>query len=137
MTNYTDSSIPIGVNHMYLEDNTRTDILIWWTDQIACEVIGDRLSDTVPDYIRREYRSRLGRAGRGRLWVDNRFGDVGIPWDTSKPAARLSESRGGIVIARDDAPHVFGLPGYLTDCKLNILNTLEDALLSVDGEAQA
>lgn len=108
-----------------VEDATRDDILIWWTSQDECEAIGDYPPGTVPLYIRDEYSSRLGRPGRGRLWVDNQFGAVGIPWDESKPATRLAAKRGGIVIWRTDANHIFHLPGFLTDLKLNFINALE------------
>ena len=111
---------------MYLEDDARTDILFWWTSQEECEAIGDDLPEFVPEYLRSEYRSRLGRAGRGRLWSADQFGAVGIPWNTSKPAARLAGERGGIVIHKEDAPYVFELPGFLTDAKLNIINDLQE-----------
>lgn len=108
-----------------IDSTDRTDLLIWWLSQDECEAIGDELADSVPDYIRKEYRSRLGRNGRGRLWSDEQFGDVGIPWDTTKPVSRLADKRGGIVINLGDGPHVFGLPGFLTDLRLNFVNALE------------
>lgn len=113
------------IENYEVEDASRTDILIWWTAQDECEAMGDTLDDRFPAYIRAEYRSRYGRNGRGRLWSDAQFGNVGIPWDTAKPASRLADVRGGIVINASDAHHVFDLPGFLTDLKLNFINALE------------
>lgn len=110
-----------------IDSTDRDDLLIWWTAQDECEAIGDELAEATPEYIRSEYRSRLGRNGRGRLWSANQFGDVGIPWDESKPATRLAGKRGGIVIWASDAAHVFDLPGFLTDLRLNFINELEPA----------
>jgi len=109
-----------------IDSTDRTDLLIWWTDQEECESIGNHthMLKTVPEYIRKEYSSRYGRNGRGRLWTDAQFGAVGFPWDTTKPASRLADKRGGIVIWASDAAHVFGLPGFLTDQRLNIINEL-------------
>lgn len=107
-----------------IDTSERTDLLIWWLSQDECEAIGDYPPGSVPLYIRSEYRSRYGRNGRGRLWTDNQFGAVGIPWDMSKPATRLAADRGGIVIWAADAPHVFGLHGFLTDLRLNFINEL-------------
>lgn len=109
----------------YIDSTERTDLLIWWLSQDECEAIGHYPPGSVPEYIRLEYRSRLGRNGRGRLWVPSQFGAVGIHWDTTKPATRLAEKRGGIVIFASDAVHVFSLPGFLTDLKLNFVNALE------------
>lgn len=108
-----------------IDSTDRTDLLIWWLAQDECEAIGDFPPGSVPLYIRNEYRSRLGRPGRGRLWADTQFGEVGIPWDITKPATRLAGTRGGIVIFKADAAHVFDLPGFLTDLHLNFINTLE------------
>lgn len=116
-----------------IDTSERTDLLIWWTDQKECEALVDQSLDWaeydaviehVPSYIHKEFCSRLGRPGRGRLWSADEVGDVGIPWDTTKPATRLAGERGGIVIWATDAPHVFGLPGFLTDLRLNFINEL-------------
>jgi hypothetical protein len=117
-----------------IDSTGRADLMVWWTSQAECEVLTamnplwsdyDATLDGVPNYIHKEFCSRYGRNGRGRLWSDDKFGDVGIPWDTTKPAARLAGERGGIVIWATDAVHVFGLPGFLTDLRLNFANALE------------
>jgi len=114
-----------------IDSTQRTDLLIWWTDQKECEALvamNDLWSDYdatiegVPDYIHSEFCSRYGRNGRGRLWSHSQFGAVGIPWDESKPAARLASERGGIVIWAKDVHVIFGLPGFVTDLELNLLN---------------
>jgi len=114
-----------------INSTDRTDLLVWWTSQDECEALTatnplwsdyDATVDGVPDYIHSEFCSRYGRNGRGRLWVASQFGSVGIPWDETKPAARLAGERGGIVIWAKDAQVVFGLPGFLTDFELNVQN---------------
>jgi hypothetical protein len=125
--NQKEIDVGIELPEQEIIDSTdRTDIYIWWLSQDECEAIGDFPPGSVPLYIRNEYRSRLGRPGRGRLWVGLEVGEVGIPWDDSKPAARLAGKRGGIVIYKTDATHVFGLPGFLTDLHLNFINSLQD-----------
>lgn len=92
--------------------------LVWWTDQTDCRRISG-LKGTWPPYLRNQYRSRLGRGGRGRLWVDRRFGDVAIdPWPETALSPRLGESCAGIVIAREDLSQVAALPGVVTDLAL-------------------
>lgn len=117
-----------------IDSTERTDLLIWWTGEDECESLVeakpewcdyDAVLEQVPSYIHAEFCSRYGRNGRGRLWCDDQFGDVGIPWDRSKPATRLAGERGGIVIWATDAAHVFGLPGFLTDLRLNFINDLQ------------
>lgn len=102
------------------------DHLIWWTAQEDYEKIGDDLEGDYPEYLKREYRSRMGRAGRGRLWVPSDIDLKEIPWDEKKPAARLASTRGGIAIHMRDAKLVFGLPGYLTDLEMNFVNFPEE-----------
>lgn len=103
--------------------------LIWWTNQEECEAVGEQIEQSsVPDYLKSEFRSRVGRNGRGRLWVPDHIDLKGIEWDTAKPASRLAESRGGIVLDADDSLLVFYLPGFLTDLELNFINGLDMGL---------
>lgn len=118
------------------------DVLIWWLSQNVCRRIGEpceeeesaelgprdrppcvRLGDLpLPAYLREQYRSRYGRPGRGRLWVDDQFGDVAItPWPGQKPAAQAAEECGGIVFDRSDLPEVLSMPGFVTDLALNVV----------------
>lgn len=101
-----------------------TQYLVWWTSQVECELIGEELPEAVPMYIRKEYRSRFGRNGRGRLWVADEINSGDMAWDESKPAARLANERGGIVIRPEDASHVVALPGFLTDWQLDFVRAL-------------
>ncbi len=73
-----------------IDSAARTDLLIWWTGQEECEAIyalheeddeNRVLPATVPEYIRLEFRSRYGRAGRGRLWCDGQFSLPGFLTD--------------------------------------------------------
>lgn len=61
--------------------------LIWWTNQNDCERITPL--DSWPTWLYDEFRSRCGRAGRGRLWVPQLWErdaseGVSIEWDIGK-----------------------------------------------------
>lgn len=96
--------------------------LVWWTDQEESESVTDEQIAALPIYIIHQFESRFGRNGRGRLWVAEHIPVVEIPWLTNKPASRLADVRGGVVIDAEDAPAVFNLPGFLTDLELNFIN---------------
>lgn len=98
--------------------------LVWWTNQEEAEQVDAELLFRAgfPDYIANEFKSRLGRAGRGRLWVDDDIPITQINWDEKKPAARLAEKRAGIVIRAEDKHFLFDRPGFLTDLDLNFIN---------------
>lgn len=100
--------------------------LIWWTSQEEAEKAWEHqetfLAAGFPDYIEREFKSRMGRAGRGRLWVADEIPIKEIDWDEKKPAARLASQRAGIVIRAEDKDFVFDAPGFLTDLKLDFIN---------------
>lgn len=102
------------------------DMLIWWTSQRDCELIGGGLatqSPGAPKYLQHQYSDRLGRNGRGRLWVDHQFGKVAIdPWPETTGSAYLAEKCAGIVIHEADADFVHRLPGRVTDFQLRRLN---------------
>lgn len=106
--------------------------LVWWTSQKEVEEIvseGQTTPHTAtllqwPEYLHDEFNSRVGRPGRGRLWVAGGMPVQEIEWDENKPAARLSKERGGIVIRAEDAALCFSLPGFLTDLHLNIVNAI-------------
>jgi hypothetical protein len=92
---------------------------IWWLSQAACEEIEPIIDEIgLPDYIRAEFQSRLGRAGRGRLWVADGIDLSEIEWQAEKPAAKLAGKCGGIVIRSEDVGRVLGLPGFVTDTDL-------------------
>ncbi len=55
---------------------------VWWTDQPEATAAADRLHrdgmaerHTLPDWLCKQFRSRMGRNGRGRLWVAQCFGE--------------------------------------------------------------
>lgn len=101
--------------------------LIWWVSQDDWQAIINNHLDTQlgRTYILEEFTARAGRPGRGRLWVHRTIRIDEIEWNERKPAARLAEKRGGIVIHAGDAEYVFDKPGFLTDLELNFINSLE------------
>lgn len=99
-------------------------VLIWWTDQKACEAIedwGGPLIEPLPQYIKDQFSTRLGRNGRCRLWVAKQLGDIAIdPWpDTPCGRWLVSMSAAGIAIDYADMKWVIGLPGIVTNLDLN------------------
>jgi hypothetical protein len=108
-----------------MDESMASRYYVWWLDQRAYELIEEKgLLPELPDYLFREYRSRLGRPGRGRLWVAPEIPVEEINWDEAKPAARIAANYGGIVIYAKDAALIFPLPGFLTDLKMNFVNEL-------------
>lgn len=94
------------------------EFLIWWTSQTDCILVdtvafnGELPSIVDVDYLRREYASRYGRNGSGRLWVApcfsaHKFGINDLS-DAFVPYA-------GIVLRRTDLDAVSWLPGFITD----------------------
>jgi hypothetical protein len=101
-----------------------TGFAIWWLDQRACELAGALGAESAswPEYIQREFRSRFGRAGRGRLWVAPGLEFSGIEWKDGEPAYdAVGDDCGGIVIRREDAHHVLSWPGFVSDENLRPL----------------
>lgn len=98
-------------------------VLVWWTDQAAAEIVDDLELTGWPAYLESQFNSRLGRAGRGRLWIDERFpSSIEIPqllFD-GMPLGKwiTGAGMGGIVIDAADLRHVRDLPGLVTDLDL-------------------
>jgi hypothetical protein len=82
--------------------------LIWWTADWQAQE-GLRLPG-VPKYIRDEFHDRVGRAGRGRLWVP-----TGIPVEQMDNPSKAPVACGGVVFLAVDLPHLKDLPGFVTD----------------------
>lgn len=119
--------------------------VIWWTTQTDCEMVlalglaedADRPFLTPgewPDWLRDQFLSRCGRAGRARLW--NAFADTfkgGVaPWPNNRVADFLTGTggnqsegdrhcAGGIVVPLGDLNLVIGLPGFVTTAGLTRL----------------
>lgn len=85
---------------------------IWWTSQSDCAAITDAPGDLkgVPSYVISQLRSRIGRNGRGRLWVHDT-----LPVRAMTCPDRAPVGCGGIVIRASDADRIRGLPGFVTD----------------------
>ena len=100
---------------------------IWWLSQNEYEEILNKRLDTQlgKAYILEQFTSRVGRPGRGRLWVHESIPIRGIEWDNSKPAAKLAGVRGGIIIHACDAKFVLTKPGCLTDLELNLITSID------------
>lgn len=91
--------------------------LIWWLSQAEMEIIGNELPFIFPKYLRDQYRSSWGRAGRGRLWINEQFGAIEFPWPETAITQWL-EQCSGVVIHFDDRKFLKDLPGLLTDLKM-------------------
>jgi len=109
-----------------------SDYAVWWTSQGCCELMivacppDDQkgwttlLAETfsLPGYIASELSSRLGRAGRGRLWIPETIPLEGILWP-DKPTSLMASQCGGIVIYARDVESVRHLPGFVTDLEMD------------------
>lgn len=104
--------------------------LIWWTNQNDCERITPL--DSWPMWLYDEFRSRVGRSGRGRLWVPKLFeGDAPqeAKWDAANNwLCQAANDAGGIVIPEHALRHVQFLPGFVTTFDM----ALPDAVAAVD-----
>lgn len=99
-------------------------LLIWWTDQSACEEAGKTMASRgLPKCVKNEFYSRSGRNGRGRLWVPEGIDLHEIDWPKKEtPLSEfLGENCGGIVFHAKDFRKMKELPGIVTDCSFNIL----------------
>jgi hypothetical protein len=106
--------------------------LIWWTNQNDCERITPL--DTWPLYLYEEFRSRSGRAGRGRLWTSPVVKDapesVTIDWDSlTNWLCKMADDAGGIVIKAEHVVQVQFLPGFVTTFAME----LPDAVVAPSG----
>lgn len=124
------------------------ELAIWWVSEADCKKIGEPMYDSdfeaereelypdgvpagailmsqlpMPDYIRQEYSSRYGRAGRGRLWIPDGITLPGgiAPWLEHHPVYQAAGKCGGIVFRRSDLAEMLELPGFVTDAKMNVL----------------
>jgi hypothetical protein len=91
--------------------------LIWWTNQSDCERITPL--DSWPTWLYDEFNSRMGRAGRGRLWIPRLWAnDPEMPkeavWQFDSWTCQAANDAAGIVIPSDALRHVQFLPGFVT-----------------------
>lgn len=106
--------------------------LIWWLSEEDCKQMPPLYEDEdkekgplISEYIIHEFDSRLGRAGRGRLWVSDRFDIEEIEWDNNKPMAKAASRCGGIVIDIRDVNEIAYFPGFVTDLSLTTYQPLD------------
>ena len=97
------------------------EIAIWWLNGHSENeaIIDDGDIERLPEYLASEVHSLHGRPTRGRLWVPEEIQINEIQWDETKPRAKDCADRGGIVFWRKDLHHLAGLPGFVTDTRMN------------------
>lgn len=121
--------------------SAKSDYLIWWIDVTECAALyRGATRRSWPNYIGEQVSSMSGRWPRGRLWSSASLGNTPevdeVDWHGR--AAELANTRGGIVIRKEDYPHVENLVGYVTDFHMRPLN-LDDAFVdrhAGDGEGE-
>lgn len=104
-------------------DATNEEYIIWWTSQEDCNKQDSFISDDVPDYIVNQFNSRLGRNGRGRLWVDPDIPVETITVDEQNEIAKIADNCGGVVIHKCHYDYVKNMPGFVTDLELNMVTS--------------
>lgn len=92
---------------------------IWWTSEQDCKWLGENPEwpESVPVYVREQYKNRWGRQGRGRLWCADNMPKCVNDWPESQ-ISRAAYECGGIVLLAEHAASVAVLPGFLTDMDL-------------------
>lgn len=98
---------------------------IWWLNQEQSEASLEGI-DELPNYLHDQLRSRYGRPGRGRLWVDSCL-PQGIkvdPWPDTELAHELERGYGGIVFKALHLKLLLEKPGVITDLKLNRIENI-------------
>lgn len=102
----------------------RLELFIWWTSSLDCDRIGPQADPSLPEYARAQYAERYGRGGRGRLFVDKKFGAQEISeWPSTGIARMIQDANsGGVVFSQKDLP-LFkdSVGGLVTDFKLRIM----------------
>ena len=93
--------------------------LVWWLTEEEQTQITPEEWLRVPIYIKDEFASLEGRPRRGRLWVPKDIDVEEIPWDDQHPNAEKLGRAGGIVFHDSDKEALMGLPGLVTDLKLD------------------
>lgn len=113
---------------------------IWWLNQ-PNTIAAIKELNVLPKYLKEQLESRRGRPGRGRLWVDSSFPEMGVdPWPDTELGHELAGRRGpekdagGIVFKEEDLELVLRLPGIVTDFKLDRITDTDFLLLGFGSE---
>lgn len=96
-------------------------LFIWWTNQADAEAASEK-KDQLPEYIKEQLSSRMGRPGRGRLWIPDGeiFTEInknGIEWVKTRCEPYCAEA-GGIVFTGDNLKDVIYMPGIVTNTSM-------------------
>lgn len=94
--------------------------VIWWTNMADAELahaqLGSMDAPNFPEYIKEQLDDRMGRNGRGRLWVHESIDVTAMDnWNGTHKNADYCEHSAGIVINASDYNFVKKLPGLVTD----------------------
>lgn len=98
------------LNILWIKDNHRENL---------------EFDENFPEIISDEIISRLGRAGRGRLWVPSEIDLSGIDWIDNELTSELGRYYGGIVFESKYLEQVQKAPlgddTIITDLDLNVI----------------
>lgn len=72
----------------------------------------------LPEHIQSEFGSRMGRAGRGRLWIPPHIELKGIDWNEKSPLAKFCSEAGGVVFEEEFLDKMLLMPGIVTNLNL-------------------
>ncbi|NQV13039.1 MAG: hypothetical protein HQ530_01930 [Parcubacteria group bacterium] len=95
------------------------EFLIWWLMEEEQAQVTPEQWLCVPIYIKDELALLEGRPRKGCLRVPQDIDVKEIPWDDQHPNAERLGHAGGIVFHTSDKEALAGLPGLVTDLKLD------------------
>lgn len=107
--------------------------LVWWLteeDYHGFEPHQDRNPLRIPDCVWKEFRSRCGRPGRGRLWVPKHIKIDSLPVAADDPRWTPELLRaGGIIIEAQHADDCARWGGTITTLTLDPVDTANESAL--------
>jgi len=110
-------------------ERMQNDIAVWWTNQREDSLLSGYPSNYGqkcgwPEYLSISFNNRIGRSYGARLWVGPPLSQYFNRLDPSLDFTLFMDS-GGILLLKRDLHHLRGIPGVITDSRLQPLEIPE------------